>query len=161
MGVVHCVYVWVLTDYKYVITSLVAQNSTQKTKQFWKGEANFQFIYFTEKRRSAALKCMSSFLWVFLHDFGPVPVVFLATVIFLLIAQSGKGVLYIVDLGKNIVLVPWFFFSFFHEVVFRPMDFFVSTLLALFQAEPEMPNNVSKHRWIPINVFRVSLIGTN
>ena len=61
MGVVHCVYVWVLTDYKYVITSLVAQNSTQKTKQFWKGEANFQFIYYTEKRRSAALKCMSSF----------------------------------------------------------------------------------------------------
>ena len=93
---------------------------------------------------------------MFLHDFGPVPVVFLATVIFLLIAQSGKGVLYIVDLGKNIVLVPWFF-SFFHEVlVFRPMDFFVSTLLALFQAEPEMPNNVSKHRWIPVNVIRVS-----
>ena len=36
------------------------------------------------------------------------------------------------------------------------MDFFVSTLLALFQAEPEMPNNVSKHRWIPVNVIRVS-----
>ena len=42
MGVVHCVYVWVLTDYKYVITSLVAvvvhktlprkQNNSKKEK---------------------------------------------------------------------------------------------------------------------------------
>ena len=37
------------------------------------------------------------------------------------------------------------------------MDFFVSTLLALFQAEAKMPNNVSKHRWIPVNVIRVSV----
>ena len=98
---------------------------------------------------------MPPFLLVFLHDFGPVPAVFLATVIFLQIAQRGsKGVLKILE--KNIVLVPWVFFSFKQD----PMDFFVSTLLALFQAEAKMPNNVSKHRWIPVNVIRVSLIAT-
>ena len=45
MGVVHCVYVWVLTDYKYVITSLVAvvahktlprkQNNSKKEKSIF------------------------------------------------------------------------------------------------------------------------------
>ena len=64
MGVVHCVYVWVLTDYKYVITSLVAAHKTLPRKQnnSKKEKPIFSLFIYTEKRRSAALKCLSSFL---------------------------------------------------------------------------------------------------
>ena len=161
MGVVHCVYVWVLTDYKYVITSLVAQNSTQKTKQFWKGEANFQFIYLYWEKKECCFKMHVLFFVSVSSWFWSRPCcLFGYSNLSSNSTKRQRSVVYSRS-WKKYCFGALGFFSFFHEVVFRPMDFFVSTLLALFQAEPEMPNNVSKHRWIPINVFRVSLIGTN
>ena len=62
MGVVHCVYVWVLTDYKYVITSLVAAHKTLPRKQNNSKKEKSIFSLFILLRKEGAFFCECFFM---------------------------------------------------------------------------------------------------